>query len=244
MKKLFLVLIVILFLPQTSFAQTNNTDGARSSKKINSIDQIKNKVASRVAELRLVEKRGIVGMVENADNNEIRLSDLNGKTRIIDVDELTKFSSQESDSYDISDISKGSKISVIGLYNKESERLLARFVNEISIPVFLSGVISDKNDEESSIKLKTEDDKQYDVDIEKTTKSFSFTNKDLEKIGFSEIETLKNIIVLGFTDPKNNNRISASKIIVFPNLPQNPKIIIDNKQNLKPSKTTSPSPTP
>jgi hypothetical protein len=243
MKKVLFIFFIILLIPQTTLAVSEDRN-ENTTKKINSVDQIKNKVASRVAELKLVEKRGIVGIVESVDNNQIRINDLNGKTRIIDVDELTKFSSSDSDNFDISYISKGTKISTIGLYNKESERLLARFVNEINIPIFLAGVISDKNNYEFTLELITEDGKNYNIDIENTTKSYSISGEELENTGFSKMDLLKNALVFGFKDPKNENRISATKIIVFPQLPHNPKIVITNKSSTKFSKTVSPSPTP
>ncbi len=250
MKKIFLALALIIVLsPAVSFAQSPTpSESAKSESQekadINSIDKIKDKVASRVAELKLVEKRGVVGVVESVDGTQIRVNDLNDKTRIIDVDELTKFSSSDDTSYDISDIKKGSKISAIGLYNKESQHLLARFVNEISIPLFLNGVISEKDDKEFTITLSTEDEKKYTVDVEKITKSFSYSDGELETTGFTKIEPMQNALVIGYPDPKEKDRITASRIIVFPDIPKNPRIEIENTPSEKPTKIISPAPTP
>lgn len=243
MKKIiFTLIIVFLIAPDFAYAQT--TEEEQGSK----VDLIKTKVASRVAELKLVEKRGVVGVVESAAGNEIKVNDLNDKTRIIEVDELTKFNSGDNDEFGISDIKKGTKISAIGLYNKDSRKLLARFVNEISIPVFLNGVISGKDDEEFTITLTTEDEKKYTVDIEKITKSFSYADGELETSGFTKIETMQNALVIGFFDPKDDKKITANRIITFPNVPTNPRIEVENeptsKPSAKPSKFLSPSPTP
>ena len=246
MKKTFLALIAFsLILPQIAAAQSttpvqSKVPGAKNTEKVeNKIDELKDKVASRVAELKLVEKRGVVGVVESVTDTQITVNDLNDKTRYIDVDELTKFSSDSDKSYGISDIEKGTKITAIGLYNKESERLLARFVNEINIPLFLNGVISDKDAKEFTITLSTEDEKQYTVDVEKITKTFTFEDGDLVTSGFSDIEILQNALIIGFTDPEEKNRITASKIIIFPDLPKNPKIEIEAE---KPTLSPSPSP--
>ncbi len=247
MKKYFFILFFLTFLITTnnSFAQTTTPDDdsetsveATESK----VDLIKDKVASRVAELKLVEKRGMVGVVESVNENEIRILDLNDKTRIIDTDELTKFSSGEG-TFDLTDVKKGTKISAIGLYNKDSGKLLARFVNEISIPVFLNGVISDKDDEEFTVTLSTESEKNYKVDIEKITKTFSFSDGELETIGFTKIDNLKNALVIGFVDPKDSERITASRIIIFPDVPKNPRIEISETETI-PSKSISKSPSP
>ena len=250
MKKTFLILIAFsLIIPQVATAQSttpvqSKVPSAKNTEKVeNKIDELKDKVASRVAELKLVEKRGVVGVVESVTDTQITVNDLNDKTRYIDVDELTKFSSDSDKSYGISDIEKGTKITAIGLYNKESERLLARFVNEINIPLFLNGVISDKDAKEFTITLSTEDEKQYTVDVEKITKTFTFEDGDLVTSGFSDTETLQNALIIGFTDPEEKNRITASKIIIFPDLPKNPKIEIE-ETSITPTKSLSVSPSP
>ena len=245
MKKLFILLaFLFILLPSTGFAQTENDDVTETTKKTTNIDQIKDKVASRVAELKLVEKRGIVGIVESVKGNQIRITDLNENTRIIDVDELTKFSSSDNNNFDLSDISKGSKISAIGLYNKESERLLARFVNEISIPEFISGVINNINDDDFTINLTTQKGKKYILDIEKTTKSYLLTNGDLETAGFSDYQSQQNAIIIGFKDPKDENKLSVSKIVILPILSKNPKANVQKTSDAKDISNSSPSPTP
>lgn len=181
MKKTTIILLITVFLvtPTISFAQSTapkeDEPTPTASKFDSRIDILKNKVASKVAELNLVEKRGFIGTVESTGKNSITLTDLNGNTRMVDVDELSKFNSETNDDFDITNIKKGSKIGVAGLYNKESRRLLARFVNEISIPLFLQGVLSEKDVKNFTVKITTEENKTYLVDIENITKSLSLT---------------------------------------------------------------------
>lgn len=243
MRKLVLIsLLVFLFLPTSSFAQTStprNSAPTEENGKINTqIDDLKNRVASRVAQLKLVEKRGVIGVVQSATDTRITINDLNDRTRIIDVDELTKFSSSNNSSYGISDIKKGSKISILGLYNKESKRILARFVNEVTIPLFLQGVITKKDSANFTLTLAIEDGTTYLIDIERVTKSFAYKDGDLETFGFTKFEPMRNVIIIGFPDPKEKNRITAGKIIVFPDSPKNPKIpIIEEEPSPAPTKT-------
>jgi hypothetical protein len=185
-KVLFVLLILLLIKPTVSFALTASPT-ANPTNSMDKIDQIKDKVTSKVAKLKLVEKRGIVGTVDSVQGSEIKINDLNDNERIIDVDELTKFSSDNNPDFDISNIKKGTKISVIGLYNKDSDRLLARFINETSIPLFLNGVISDKDKDNFTITLSTEDEKKYTVDIENITKTFSFSDGQLQTYGFTKM---------------------------------------------------------
>lgn len=244
MKILLVIIIFILLGTSNAFAQSktlskNAIPTKEEIEKItNKVDALKDKVASRVAQLNLVEKRGIIGIVEDTTDTQITITDLNNKTRIIDVDELTKFSSDEDNSFGISDIKKGAKISAIGLYNKESHRLLARFVNDINIPLFLNGVVSEINDEEFTLNLITEEGTNYTIDVERITKTFIYNDGELVSSGFSKIKKADNAIVIGFTDPKKENRLTGSKIITFPDLPSNPNIpIIDEETKSSPTPT-------
>jgi hypothetical protein len=190
MKKLFLILTLLILLnPSITIGQTtdsdeNSEDPTPTTK--DKVDQIKDKVTDKVEKLNLVEKRGIVGSVESVSDNLVKINDINDKVRIIEVDELTKYSS-ESTSFGFSDIEPGLKISAIGIYNKDSEKLLARFVNEITIPVFISGVITEKNEKDFTVVLSTEDEKKYSIDIENVTKTFLLSDEELTKAGFSDL---------------------------------------------------------
>lgn len=242
MKKLLLLLIITaLIIPSSVIGQESDTKTAEEK-----IDEIKDKVTSRVEELDLVEKRGIVGVVESVDDDQIKLNDLNDKTRIIEVDEITKYSSADTFGFDIDSIEEGTKLSVIGLYNKDSEKLLARFVNEISIPMFVSGVISEINEDDFTVSISTEAEEEYLIDVENITRTFSFLDGDLESSGYSELELLQNAVIIGFADVGEADRISATRIIVFPNIPNNPNINVDipepTDEDSEGSSSSSPSP--
>ena len=237
--KLIVLVISIFLLSANPVSAQSKVPSSESIEKINQkVDELKDKVASRVAQLKLVEKKGIIGTVEEISDTQITLNDLKGNSRIIEVDEITKFEGDTA-SYGISDIKKSDKISALGLYNKESEKLLARFITAVEVPLFLHGVISAKAAKNFTIPLSTEDEETYTVDIENITKSFIFDDGDLESAGFTKISVMENAVVVGFADPKEKNRITANRIITFPGTPINPKIELSKK-----SPTPSSSPTP
>lgn len=188
-------------------------------------DQLITNIASRVAQLKLVEKRGIIGKVTDVTNTQITLIDLQNNTRFIDVDELTKFSSPNAkEAYGISDIAKNTTLGILGLYNKESRRILARFVNEITIPFIIHGGVARIDNENFSINITTEEGKQITVDVENLTRSYSYTQTDgYIRSGFSKIKENYHIIVGGVLDIKDKNRMIATRIIFFPEIPISPK---------------------
>ena len=241
MKKNILYILLILFALisyfDVSYAASPTPTESLTQQQINALT---NKIASRVAQLKLVEKRGIIGNVTDVSNTQITINDVGGNTRFVDIDEFTKFIS-DSKSFGISDIQKGQKIGVLGLYNRESRRILARFVEVLQIPDYIHGAVSSIDSKNFNLVVATENDKQINIEVETSTKTFSFDSEksQLIKSGFSKITEEETIIIIGFPSKTDSGTINASKIILFPNISKNPKIKIQT-----PTSTPAPTPTP
>ncbi len=210
------------------------------------INSLTSKIASRVAQLKLVEKRGVMGEVTDVSNTQITINDIHGNTKFIDVDEFTKFTSVTSKtSFGISDISKGDKLGILGLYNKESRRILARFVDVINLPQVVHGAISDIDSRNFTLVIATKDNKTRDIDMQPSTKTVSYdaSKKALVKGGFSKLEIGQTIIVVGYPGKKDSSLpagqaglFEASRVIVLPDVTANPNIKIETP-------TDTPTPT-
>jgi hypothetical protein len=226
MKKLFLILFLIaclLSLTPSAFAATP-TPEVESATEIR--DRLITNIASIVAQKKLVEKRGIIGKVTDATNTQITVTDSQNNIRFIDVDELTKFSSPAvKGAFGISDITKDTTVGILGLYNKESRRILARFVDVVTVPVIVHGGVSAIDNSDYVLNITTEDGKQMTVDVENLTKTYSYTQKDeYIRSGFSKIKENFNIIVTGVLNSKDDSKITATRIVFFPEIPSSPKV--------------------
>lgn len=219
----FSIILILSLAFTTAYAQTtddtettpNPTNESVTESLTEQITDLKEKIASRVAELNLVEKRGIIGEVTSVDGTEISIEDIYGNTRSIDVDEITNFDSDDADAtFGISDIEEGMQISVLGLYNKQSERVLARFITVVSIPEYIQGVATNIDEDEFIITVQTNDDETYSVEVETSTDTQMFVDDDFEDSGFSEIENNQLIFVTGTAE--DTNQITASNILLFP----------------------------
>lgn len=209
--------------PSATPLPTKNSDESTRSL----IDNLKERIASRVAQLKLVEKRGTIGKVTETSDTQITITDGKNAIRYIDVDELTKFASPSANSFGISDIEKGATLGVLGLYNKQSRRILARFIDVITVKQFISGTIVSVDEDNFSISLVTKEKKEYITDIERVTKTFAHTKDEgFLRSGFSKIEPDMHAMIIGFTDVKDPNRIIASRVLLFPQIPKNPEITI------------------
>ena len=165
---------------------------------------------------------------------------MTNKTRFVDVDEITKFSSPSAkSSFGLSDLTKGTKISILGLYNKQSQRILARFINGFTVPSYIQGRIGSIDKKNFNITIISEDQKETVVDVETLTTMSIYTKEEgLSKHGFSKLAIGDKITVTGFPDKKDPNILIASRLMVLLELPQNTKIII--KEPLE-EKTATPS---
>lgn len=184
------------------------------------IQRIKDLVASKVAELNLVEKRGIIGTIREVTNMKVVVTDLKGNSRQIDVDELTKFNVSKTTS-GISDLKKGTTYSFVGLYNKETRILLARSINSASsIPAHFEGAIVSLDKSQYQLEVVNEKGEKRKVDIQNSTKtSLAAAEGDLLKSGFSKLSVNERLLAIGFWDKKDSNLIAAIRVIHFEDVP-------------------------
>lgn len=240
MKKIFIFTILFLFALSTTntFALTPTPTTDENSLQAQ-VDQLKTKIASRVAQLNLVEKRGIIGTVTDSSDTQITLTDLKGNTRFIDVDELTKFTSSDS-KFGISDIKTGMQIGVLGLYNKQSKRILARVIEvETPFPKIIFGAVSniDKTNFELTI-VKLNDQKTV-AEVQDVTKTYSYAGGNLTKSGFSKLTIGETVIAIGLPDKQDPNKILVTRLLIFPQVDLSSKINIEEANPTNPPSTGS-----
>lgn len=206
--------------PSPSPSTPSPTDSSVTDALNQQINDLKTRIASRVAQLKLVEKRGIIGRVTDISDTQITIVDLKDNTRFIDVDELTRFSSPNvKGAFGISDITKETNIGILGLYNKDSRRILARFVNVLSLPQTIHGTIDLVDSKSYTITVLTKDNKKITFDVEKTTKTLSYSKDGgLNRSGFSKIKEDERVIVILELESKNKDRVVVSGIILLPEI--------------------------
>lgn len=243
MKRLLFLLSFILFflVPDGVFAitpiptQTSPTvaptHGPTQAEKEQSLSQqiekIKEKIAANVSKLHLVDNRGIIGTVAESTTTALSVNDIHGNIRFIDVDQLTKFASPSArnSSFGISDLTKGTTLSAIGKYNKDTKRLLARFITVITMPLYISGVITNIDRVNFTVSITTEKIGTQLIDIDSVTRMYSYDSTATEtRSGFSKVELGERVFIVGYPNIKQKNRLSATRILLFPLLPANPHI--------------------
>lgn len=207
-------------LAATPTPSTNriSTDSAEMEK----IQKIKDIVADKVSKLKLVEKRGIIGQIREVSDSEVVINDIKGSIRKIEIDELTKFDlGTDEDSEGISDLEKGQTYSYVGLYNKETQKLLAREVTTTNtIPVYFEGAISSVDEDNFQLVVVNDKGEKKTIDIQSSTKtSLASAEGDLLRSGFSKINPNERVLAIGFWDKKDANMLAATRVIHFSDVP-------------------------
>lgn len=250
MKKLIFTISLLVFgtlagQVNASATPTPKSDSTVSKKLDSQINQLKEKIASRVSELNLVEKRGMIGIVTDIKGNQITITDAEGNLRYVDVDEITKYSSTGQTKFGLTDLKKDTKISVLGIYNKQSKRMLARFVKTYAPQTILSGGINAIDAKNFQLTIVTPDQKERKVDIATTTKLFSYSpDGDLVKYGFSKLAIGDRIQVAGSADREDATLFEATRLIDYLGVPKDPNVVITAPTTAAPTSATTKQATP
>ncbi len=243
-KTLIVILGTILFLGVfgQAFAQTNTPTPTDVSLQ-QQIDELKSKIASKVAQLNLVEKKGVMGTVSEVSDTQITLTDISGNIINIDVDELTKFYSSSNNTFGMSDIKVGENLGILGLYNKQSQRILAREINQMSAPEkIIYGVITKVDHINYELTIISPDNKQTIAEIQDITKTYFYSGTALEKSGFSKTSQFTTAIITGRPDAQNPDKILASRVVLLPNINLTALLGINTQTPATASATITPKP--
>jgi len=225
------LIITTLFLTlaaaNTAFAASISPTPSTGASENSQINQLKNKIASQVAKLNLVEKRGIIGTIQSTTNNQITLTDNKGQTRYVDLDEITKFSSGSNSTFGLSDLKKGMVVSVLGIYNKDSQRILARFVDTITTPIRYSGEITSLDPKNFQFTVMTVDQKSAKVEVDTTSTVYSYSSGgDLTKYGFSKLSVGDRVYVIGYPDKTDSTLLITDTMIDYLDTPKIPNLTL------------------
>jgi len=220
MKRHLLISLLTLSLTITPsvFAQTA-TQSATNKK----IEDLKDRLATKVAQLRQTSRRAIYGTVKSTSITsfvvETKTKDV--KIELTDEIKVIQYLKGERTALTSEDIAKGDLVSVFGDYDTTLDLLKATIVViQRPGPERISGTVTARDDKEYTVTIKNPQGVTYIVDIEKSTKTLLWDRekKGLVKSGFSKIVAGNVVHIVGFPVPKKELRMSADRILDLGNL--------------------------
>jgi len=227
MKKIFYYLSVItlaaICLPGVANAQTPSsgitaTATPTVSDQMKQIESLKDRLATKVAELNQSQRTAIYGTVKAVSSTTVTVSTATKDIKIELSDTLKVFQmiKAKRTALTTDDIAKNDVVTVFGNYDTTLDLLKGAIVF-IQTPdsVRISGKITATNKTDYTITIETPEKKEYTIDFETFTKTLAFNGSALEKGGFSKLIVGDTIHVVGTAVPKKENRISATRILTI-----------------------------
>lgn len=231
MKKVLILFLILFFSTSYVYSQEETTDSPTPTVKEeekkekeaenetdDKIQELKEKVADKVAELKKEKLGGITGNLQSASEealiitiDEVEYSvQLDEDTHIYSLDKNLK--KQE---IKLTDIDKNEIITVIGTIDTEEKTAQALVIVKRTSPLSLVGKVDSVSTKDGTITLTTLEGETQTVDYEVSTKSLMFDPQKQEtvKIGLSKITEGAKIHVWAI---KNEETTSALRILILP----------------------------
>jgi hypothetical protein len=245
MIKKILLIIATLVLAQQTYA-TTATSAATSTPKANSIDDLKERLATKVAEMRQTQKKAIYGTIKTVSVSTITVETKTSDVKIELTDAIKVFQTikEKRTTLTQEDLEKGDIVSVFGDYDSGLDLLKAKVIVIQDAPAQrISGVVTGIDKKEFTATIDIGEGKTYIVDIEKTTSVYGFDiEKGVVKGGFSKLEVGAIAHVVGTAVPKKENRISAIRFLDMGNLTGVPVTPTPTVMSITPTATASSTP--
>lgn len=225
MKKILIIFVLIIGMISGSVMAQNATSSATATPSAateKDVKDLKEKLATKITELRKNGQKAISGRVTDNDGKIIKMKTDDEMIYDVKIDPaLTKFyvvagSGKKEITSDA--VKKDTYSIVTGPVIDKT--ISANFIYQDEQFLVKSGKISEVNKSEFFIKILSTDKDTYTLDIESTTKQLALNIKtlEIERTGFSKMKEGDTVhfVVKKTGNEKEANRYSAHKILFIP----------------------------
>lgn len=244
---LFSLAVLVTFavsLPSPVLAATATPSASASaaSDTKKKIEDLKDRIATKVAQLKSTERRAIYGTVKATSITSFTVVTKTRDLKIELTDDITviEYLKGKRTVLTTDDIAKGDTVTVFGQYDTTLELLKATtvFIGG-TIPERFAGKVTARDDKAFTLTIQTAQGQTFTIDIEKTTKALAWDRekKEIIKSGFSKVAIGSSVHGIGSLVPKKELRMSAVRILDIGVVGQN------GSPTATPAATTSEEPT-
>lgn len=216
MKKISTFLLIITLLILKTFALAQEEEAKETDK----IQELKEKVAEKVADLKKEKLGGLAGTLKSSTDEALILNQ-DGTQYSIQLDEDTKVFQIETNlrkkEIKLSSIEENTPLCIIGEIDKNEKTGLAKIVVVKEPNVAIVGKVVSVSTKDGTITVESLDGKTYVVDIEVSTKNnfYNLEKNTLAKIGLSKIEQESRIHVYAIKG-KEEGRLTTLRVLILP----------------------------
>jgi len=199
-------------------AQTaTSTASPAEESKAKQIEDLKERVATKVAELRNFQPKAISGKVKSQTVStmtiETKTKDL--KIELTDGIKVVQYLKNKRTKLTTDDVDNGDKVVVFGQYDMTIDILKAKFIliDNTAPIIYVNGIVKETSEVDFTLTVETQEGIVYIADVERGTKTNQWRNSQLEKGGFSKISIGDIVHIVGTAVPKVDKRVSAMRIL-------------------------------
>lgn len=172
--------------------------------KLKQIEIMKEKIATKVSEIRQGNKSGKEGTVTKIDGKTITVNTIKGEVSIPYSDDTSFFLLDKNSKKDISaqKVKAGDKVSLFGYTEENKNEFSVKYVFVQNPKTVVYGKITDVDKDDYMLTIH-DNDKDWNFDIETTTKTSQYdpVKKSLTKAGFSKFTVGQQVIVIAGSKP-------------------------------------------
>jgi len=186
------------------------------------IRELRERVATKVAELKEKGKRAWYGEIKSISGTTIILTTKQGeKTILTDEDTIfLRIGAGGRKKITLANLVVGEQIVALGQVDTEKGEMTAKVIIGKILPININGKVTAVDVEGGTLTVATLHRGSFIVDVETTTKILAWEKgKGLTKSGLSKIKVGDRVHVNGFTTTKpkeGENRITGNRILVLP----------------------------
>lgn len=186
----------------------------------NKIEDLKERLATKVAELRQSVPKAIYGTVTDTSVSTITVDAQTKamKIELTDDIQVAQILKGKRTKLDAEDIDKKDIVSVFGDYDSTIDILKATkiFIEAATKPVRIHGTIEAVDRKKNTFEIKGVDGQKYTIDVEKSTDTSLWTKEDgIDESGFSKLEEGMFVSILGTPEKNNESFYTANRILAL-----------------------------
>ena len=230
-------------------ASTTATVAPTPNTKQLQIESLKERLATKVAELRQTQSKAVFGTVKSISVSTLVIET---KTKDVKIDltddiKVAQILKGVRTKLTIENVKKGDEVTIFGTYDSTLDLLKAKYIFIQNKPLErVTGVVTDINRDDFTLTIQTTEERSIVIDIETTSRTVRWDGTSIVKSGFSKIAVGDTLHIQGTNVPKKENRYSAIRILDLGNLTGNatlPTATATPTTEATPEGTLTPSPT-
>jgi hypothetical protein len=205
------------------YAVTPTASATATPKADADLEALKERLATKVAELRDVVRRAVTGTIKtisvSSATMETKTKDM--KVELADDVIVSQILGSKRTELTIDDVAKDDPVTIFGTYDATLDVLKAKviFIESTKVIEHISGVITNLDRDEFTSTVNTKENRSVMVDIETATKTTLWTQADgIAKAGFSKVNVGDTVHIVGSPVPKKENQLSAIRILDLGNM--------------------------